>query len=310
MAKKNQKVILENIELQPQVIGYSYKKKSNIGRVIFIFIAFILIIYYINDISVYINNLLGKKSATSIQKLADEEKKGIIKNNKNSEKEELNYYTVDENTEVKLADLILNNFKYNNSIFSFEATNNSNQNIDLTAKKYFLETYNSNKTLLERYKVDIEKINANAKNSFEFSIKNDFEYFVITEKNIDDYPMVTLTESNGVGLLTCSKDIETIIYSFKNDELVSIKHSIVDNNINDTDYNIRKSLIQSKANSYNNMNGITATFNSTVNGYSAIFDILLDQANLSNISEKYYYGYKEYAKVVKFEMQTYGFSCG
>ena len=37
--KKNEHVILENIELKPQVIGYTYQKKSNIGRVIFIFMV-------------------------------------------------------------------------------------------------------------------------------------------------------------------------------------------------------------------------------------------------------------------------------
>ena len=56
--KKNENVILENVELKPQVLGYTFQKKNNIGRVIFIFIAFILVVYYIDDISVFFNNLL------------------------------------------------------------------------------------------------------------------------------------------------------------------------------------------------------------------------------------------------------------
>ena len=44
MAKK-EKVVLENIELKPQVIGKTYRKKSNLGRVIVIFIIFILVVY-------------------------------------------------------------------------------------------------------------------------------------------------------------------------------------------------------------------------------------------------------------------------
>ena len=204
--------------------------------------------------------------------------------------------------------MTLNNFKYENNKLTFDAINN-NKDIDLSNKKYYLETYNSNKTLLERYKIDISNILTNTKNSFEYEIKNNFEYFVIAEKSVDDYPSVTLIESNGVGILTCYKDIETIIYSFKDNELTSIKHSIVDNNVNDTNYYSKLTLYQNKVNIYNNISGINATFNSTENGFSSIFAIELDKANLFGLSEKYYYAYKEKAKVVKFEMQTYGFSC-
>ena len=82
MAKKNKEiVVLENVELKPQVIGYTYKKKSNIGRVIFIFIAFALVVYYINDISVFINDLFGKETAASIDNLAGSTNKEENKNN-------------------------------------------------------------------------------------------------------------------------------------------------------------------------------------------------------------------------------------
>ena len=309
MAKKEQSVKLENRELEPQVIGYSYKKKSNIGRVIFIFIAFIIVIYYINDISVFINNLLGKKSASSIQQLADEEKEKIH-NNKNeyTQKEQVSYYQISNNLEINVEGLTLNSFLYTNNILTFDAVNKTNKNIDLSNKNYFLEIYNENKTLLNRYKLDIKSINANTKTSFEFNI-NSISYIVVAEKTINDYPEVTLTESNGVGLLTCYKDDETIVYTFSNNELMTIKHSIVSSDINASDYQLKESLYQSKVNTYNNMTGITATFNSTVNGYSAIFTLSLDQVNLVTLDEKYYYGYKELAKVVKFEMQTYGFSC-
>lgn len=306
MAKKNYKIALENVELQPQVIGYSYKKKSNIGRVIFIFIAFILVIYFINDISVFINNLLGKKSAVSIQELADEENINIH-HGENKAKEDIVYYTLNDNLEISYNDVLFNNFKYSNNILVFDVVNITSKNIDLTNKKLFLELYNSNKTLLERFKIDINTLNHNTKTSFEFVSKNNFDYLVITEKNTNDYPPVNLNENNGT--LSCYKDNETIIYTFNNNELLSIKHSIVDNNVNDLNYSSREGLYQNKVMIYNNINGITATFNSTVNGYSAVFTIELDKANLSTISEKYYYSYKEQAKVVKFEMQTYGFSC-
>ena len=77
--KKNENVILENVELKPQVLGYTFQKKNNIGRVIFIFIAFILVVYYIDDISVFFNNLLGRETHSTISSNA---------NNGNKDKEE------------------------------------------------------------------------------------------------------------------------------------------------------------------------------------------------------------------------------
>ena len=75
MAKKNkERIILENVELKPQVIGYTYQKKSNIGRVIFIFIIFALAVFYINDISTFINDLLGKNTAPSIKENTESNK--------------------------------------------------------------------------------------------------------------------------------------------------------------------------------------------------------------------------------------------
>ena len=57
------------------------------------------------------------------------------------------------------------------------------------------------------------------------------------------------------------------------------------------------------------MDGVSATFNGTLNGYTAIIALDLAKTDLSKINEKYYYGYKTLAKEVKFEMQTYGFEC-
>ena len=82
-----------------------------------------------------------------------------------------------------------------------------------------------------------------------------------------------------------------------------------DNNIEDANYYTNYTAYQNKATTYNNIEGITATFNSTLNGYTVIFAIDLQKSNLSTVEEKYYYGFKEVPKVVKFEMQTYGFNC-
>ena len=310
MARKNksEKIVLENIELKPQVIGYTYKKKSNIGRVIFIFIIFLIAVYYINDISVFVNNLIGRDTASSIGGLAGN--KNNEENKELEEKNEITYYFFANNLVINEKEMVLNNFKNINNTLTFDILNNSSKKIDYSNNKYYIELYTENKTLLERYKLDINTINENSKISYSFAIKNDFYYLVVEEKSIDDYPILNLpNDEQGRGIITCNKDIESIIYTFNNNELIDIKHTISDNLINDPNYYNRYTAYQNKATTYNNIDGISSTFNGTLNGYTVIISIDLAKTNLNNIKEKYYYGYKEKPKVVKFEMQTYGFRC-
>jgi len=310
MAKKNkEKVVLEDIELKPQVIGYTYKKKSNLGRVIFIFGIFLIVILYINEISVFINDLLGKKTPVSIQNST-----GNNNENKDNdeviENKEIIYNIYNSDLTITENNMILNNFNFINNVLTFDIKNNSNNQIDLSNKKYFLETYTEDKTLLERLKVDINTINEGNKISYKFNIKNNFYYLVLVEKTIEDYPVVKLNNNEfGIGYITCTKDIETIVYTFLNNELKTLKHSISDSNIADPEYNTRFLAYQNKINNYKTSSGIIATFNGTLNGYTAVIDIELEKVNLLFTQEKYYFNYKEIPKVVKFEMQTYGFNC-
>ena len=310
MAKKNkERIILEDIELKPQVIGYIYKKKSNIGRVIFIFIVFALVVFYINDISVFINDLIGKKSAQSIEDLSGSNN-NLINNGEELEQNEIVYNIYVNGLEIKESNIKLNNFYLNNNKLTFDVVNTTNNELNLSDKKYFIEIYSEEKTLLERHKLDIKNIANNSKLSFEYTLNNSFYYIVLEEKSINDYPVVNLIyDNNGLATITCTKDINNIVYTFLSDELIKIEHTIKDNNTTDSDYYIKYNSYQNKATKYNNMDGITATFSSTLSEYTAIFAIDLQKANLSLINEKYYYAYKELPKVVKFEMQTYGFNC-
>ena len=304
--KKNERVILEDIELRPQVIGYTFQKKNNIGRVILIFIAFILAVYYINDISVFINDLLGKNTASSIVEGT---------NNKDNFKEEVpqanpvNYHIFSNTLEINQDNLVLNNFSYNNNTLLFNVTNTSASVMNLNEKLLYLETYSENKTLLERKKVNLKTLNVNEILSYSVHITSPFYYLVLVEKTTDDYPKVNLIENNGVSTLTCLKDTETLKYTFKSKELASIEHTITNSDIENPNYYQMYSSYQKKVTNYNNLTGITATFNSTLMGFTAIVALDLEKVNLENIDEVYYYPFKEEAKVVKFEMQTYGFVC-
>lgn len=310
MAKKNKIIELENYELKPQVIGHVFQKKNNIGRVIFIFIAFLLVIYYINDISVFINNLLGRNTAETIKN----PNKGNTDNkneNPNVEGNEIVYNVMSASLVINVEGLVLNNFKNINNVLTFDVSNDTNANINLSNRKYYLETYTENKTLLERFKVDFNSINASAKMSFSFNILKDFNYIVLVEKTTNDYPVLELPISNetGYGTITCRKGIETLVYNFTSEGLKEIRHTISDSNTDSDNYSASYIAYQNKTNNYNNIPGITATFNGSSNGYTAIITVDLANTNLANLNEKYYYGYKEEAKVVSFEMKIYGFNC-
>lgn len=310
MAKKKMRVVLENIELKPQVIGYTIKKKSNIGRVIFIFAIFAATVYYINDISVFINKLLNRQTAETILSGQESNKPNTGTGSGENIENEVIYNIFSNTLEIKEKDITLKNFDYENNILTFDIVNNSTSTIDLTEKKFFIETYNESKTLLERYKVDIKKLASGAKISHKLDTKYGFHYLVLEEKTIDDYPVVNLKKDEfGAAKITCNKGNEKIIYTFKTDELYGIEHTISENDINAEGYYVRYSAYQSKVTSYNNVEGITATFNSSLNGYTAVFNLDLVDANLESIDELYYYSFKEIPKVVKFEMQTYGFNC-
>ncbi len=305
MAKKKTKIELENIELKPQVIGYTYKKKSNLGRVTFIFICFVLVIYYINDISVYINNLLGKNTAETIQNntTSNKDKEDVPGESKN-----IVYNVFSEDLAITENNLVLNNFKLADKVLSFDANNNTNTMIDLTNKKYFLEIYTQGKTLLKRMKIDFNNINANSKISLMFDVDSEFYYIAIVEKTIDDYPQPSFTQTNGIINFTCKKGNEEINYNFQDNKLTAIKHTIVDNNINDSDYSSRYLSYQNKVREYNNLNGVNAAFDGTVNGFKVTISIALSSLE-EKLSEKYYFQSETTPRIVNFEMETYGFKC-
>ena len=120
--KGKNNVVLENIELKPQVIGNVYKKKSNLGRVIFIFIVFILVIYYINDISVFINDLIGKSSSPAIKdNINDKDNDNMDKpnnDNNNNNDNDLEYFEFNTDLTITQKDLVLNNFQNQNNLLT------------------------------------------------------------------------------------------------------------------------------------------------------------------------------------------------
>ena len=176
MSKKNNFFVkIDDTELKPQVIGQIYQKKSNIGRVLVIFVLFGLVIYYINDISLYVNNLLGKKTVDTIKEI-------VSTNDKTKEISSDNYYLFKEETVLIVNNLSLTHFKMDNNILSFDVYNYSENDIDLTNKNYYLNIYNNNKELVNSFKIDFNIIENNNMKTLEVEYVGEVAYINIVEK--------------------------------------------------------------------------------------------------------------------------------
>lgn len=305
MAKKIKNVVLDDTELKPQVIGYVYKKKSNLGRIILIFVALILVIYYINDISVYINKIIGKDSSSSIKDMANDENRKLPFEKK---EEEEKYKLYSNDLVMSLENLNITNFSYKDNTLSFFAYNYTTDNIDLTNKKYYLETYNKDKNFIERFKIDFDLMEAKAQKQFEVTTKSDFEYVDFVLKTVDEYPNINLTYTEDVAVITCKKNNDTIKYSFIKDALKNVEYELIDNN-KDNNYYVRYASTKEKSENYNKIEGITSSFSSNLSSYTIHINVDLTIASLENFNELYHYTKDEMPKVISYEMPTYGFTC-
>ena len=110
--------------------------------------------------------------------------------------------------------------------------------------------------------------------------------------------------------MTCKSNNDTIIYTFKNDELVTVKEEVIYNfNVLDQNYSSEFSKYQSKCTNYDVINGVNTSFNNSTNGFTAVIEADMAILEKDKIDEKFYYSYKEVPKVIKFEMETYGYKC-
>ena len=312
MAKKNNKVVIENIELKPQVIGTVQKKKNNIGRVLVIFVVFILTILYLPNVTVYINDLLGIETSSSILDINNDDTEEPKKDNEISDSKEISYTLFNETAEINNGDYKVNNFLIVNNELSFNVVNNLDKRLDLSKERLYLETYNENKTLINRYKVDVNVLGAKKSETLKLSLNNPtINYITFVSKTVNDYPVIELKKDDlGYSKIACNKNSTTYTYTFKNDELVKVKEEIIYNfNVTDINYTNEFNKYQSKCTSYDVIKGIDTSFNNSTNGFTAVIDVDLTILNKDDVDEKYYYSYKEMPKVVNFEMQTYGFSC-
>jgi hypothetical protein len=232
------------------------------------------------------------------------------------EEQETIYYDLSSTLTVTLENTLkVDNFKISNNTLSFRITNNGDSRFYFNDKNYFIELYNEYNTLLERVIMSKESVSKDYSKDFTYEIDeataSNASKIVFVEKQIDDYPNITLTTNDSdEEVLTCTKDSEIITYKFKKENLINITDILNYNKTgSDLVYQNDVSLWQSKVATYNNISGISSTFVESANGFvvNTVLDVL--NVKISSVDNDYYYSSDTQAKVVNFEMEARGFSC-
>ena len=303
---KNLKVNEE--ELSITKIGEMPNENKSPIFLVFVFGLLLVFIFFLPEIVSYFS---GKDSNLVNNPVVDNKEKST-----SDEKEDIVYYTINDALEINLENGIkLNQFKINNDSISFSVTNSKDVDYNFNKKNYFMELYTEEQTLLER--VILEKDSISKKNSKEYSYSlltstiAGAKKIVFIEKQVDDYPNITLTKNEaGEQILVCKKDFETLSYTFKEDKLQKITDAVnYARSGNELNYQLDFSLWQSRVNNYNAISGITSTFMSNDTGFMVNTVLDLENVKNSSMDNDTFYKYETLAKVVDFEMKARGFDC-
>jgi len=315
MEKKNkQKIVITDKELTPTIIGKMDTKEKSPILLIVIFIIFIAVAFFMPDITNYVNNYLsGSSNKTNIIIKPNNDKNNSETTNKNDEEETL-YYDYSSQLSITYDNFSVSNFSLSDTQIFFDVKNNTNEILDLTKNKYFLELYNNEFTLVQRIKISYGLIESNGVVGYSYdldsNVKDNLSKLMLVSKNEQDYPEVTLdVDSENNEVLTCTKGYETIKYTFINNSLIKINDVVNYPADAPTDYLSHQQYYQMLAATYNNYEGVSSTIITTETGFTFTSLIDLQNLDITNLENNNYYKYKTEAKTVKFETESNGFSC-
>lgn len=310
--RKYKNIKLEQTELTSTPIGaFENRKKSSIGA-FFIIGVFVLVVFYLPEISEYINNYLETKEIPIIKPSTPTPKPTVPEPIVDTE----NLIEFTSDTIVKNDEVTVNNFNVNteNLTISYDVTNNTNRNVNIAELNYFLEIFNSEQTLIKRVKLAKDgNLNSGAFTNITTNINEEaassISYIAIVKKSSSDYPLVELTEdSEKKSSLICTFNNELVTYNFENGLLKEVVSDIKYLNT-DIDYQTKHESNVIAVSNYNNTTGVTSSIINEEDGYS-----IKTIVNLSNASRMYIFNANTFkldteAKVVKFEIEAEGFNC-
>lgn len=236
-------------------------------------------------------------------------------NEEEEEKTDFISYDFNEALVIPLEEKItIENFRLEEESISFTIFNNSDSRYNLNERNYFLEIYTEENTLLERVILKKETILKDSSKNYTYKIatntKNNMKKIMFVEKETTDYPNIELTMNDlKEEILVCTNETETITYKFIEQKLDSITDVVNYPYSQNENYNNTLENWQQRVAIYNNIKGISSTFIDSGIGFIVNTVIDLKEANLNNVNNENYYPYNTIPKIVKFEMDSRGFSC-
>ena len=224
-------------------------------------------------------------------------------------------YDMSDTLEFTYNNIKFSGFKVSSNYLVFSVENTTDELLDLSTNKYYIETYSTDNTLLERHIFNSYKINPTATLTQSIALRDSeidkVSKIAIINRTQKDYPDVTLqVNSENEYPLTCSNNTESIVYTYdKDNKLLRIKDIVKFDNDGTTSYSNNLIIYQSKAASYNNKEGVSSSLVEISTGFNVTTEIDLTKANTKDLNNDYYYDKSNAPKVVKYEMESRGFSC-
>lgn len=308
--KKEEVIVIQKTELMPTTIGVLNEKENS---PIF---AFVWIIVFVVGIIVlpYVASIINGED---VPIFSNHKKEEVKKENPDTPTNEIQYYDINETTSFLVEGFQFSKFSFQEGNVSFRVVNISGDEKLFFNQNYYVELYNNDSTLLERFKLENKEIKNF--NDYEFSSTKiaDASKIAVVLKEEKDYPPVSLNrDTNNNYLLECRRDDIVLTYKFSEVEKEYTLNEIDEKRSISSSHENYESLLTeytTKVNSYESVSGVEASLMPTSTGFHYVLSLNLKKISTSNknryFNQSIYYKKDTLAKVIAFELETEGYTC-
>ena len=282
--KKLKNVQISTEELTPTTIGYLNTRQKGSFLLIFIFAVLFVTLYYISDITEFINKMINPALYAEMQ-----EAKNEINEDNTGKIEELTT-----TTHFNISGIKFTNFVIEGDQIKFNVDDGASTG-DFSG--YYLETYDRSSNLLER--IPIMSTTVNSLNLHNTNVKA----LAINHYQTGVYPNITLKDST----LTCELNDEIYKYEFVSGGVSKITYTITikQTEDNESEYEEKLEKYNSKQSSYAEGVEKYLADNEGEFTYTEVVDLLV--AGTNDLENGFPYNTK--ASQMAFDMSTKGYKC-
>lgn len=301
MGKKKTQVSLNGSPLQAITIGQIKDHKYGWIGTILLFALFIGIVFYLPELFQIFEKYTSAPTAPAPS--------GNIASNTTirPEDEEKVLYKINETDKLVFKDIEFNEIAFSNNKVSLKAINKTASVIKLEDYELYLEVYDSSENLLNRFYLNGSVIDDNGE-VFTYDIKDGASLFNITELTEDDYDYIDIAiDDNQVSKLTCTKDTEELIYTFKDEKLKQINSKLTYSKDKE-DYDYVYSYNSFLVSEYVDGESITGEFTEEDNSFTFNLSIDYNKNNI-DLEEIKYFVKDTSPREVNFKLELLGYSC-